>query len=176
MTLPTSISASVGAYVAPEEPQQHRPRPRFCRQDRDGGRTDYCRAAQHVDPTRAARVVSYPQVATLNGRLAVIDVGQVIPFVSSSINGVGTFTSNVNNYVIGTHLEMIPYVNYDGSISVYVHPINSTLTGFSNQNAPLFERREVSASYRIQSGQAVFISGLTETQDNDTRDRRRSSI
>ncbi len=170
MTLPTSISASVGAYVAPGgTATASTPAPIFAGKIVTAAAPTIAVQLNTLIQLGAARVVSYPQVATLNGRLAVIDVGQVIPFVSSSINGVGTFTSNVNNYVIGTHLEMIPYVNYDGSISVYVHPINSTLTGFSNQNAPLFERREVSASYRIQSGQAVFISGLTETQDNDTR-------
>lgn len=117
------------------------------------------------------KLQSSPQVQTLNGRLAVIDVGQIIPFTANIINAQGVVVPGIVNYTIGTHLEVTPFINYDGSISVYVHPINSTLTGFTVQNAPQIDRRELSANFRLSEDQAVFLTGLVEDDTSDVRDQ-----
>jgi pilus assembly protein CpaC len=74
----------------------------------------------------------------------------------------------VQNYQTGTTLEIVPMVNHDGSISAYLHPVYSTLTGFTALQAPLVSTREAFTTFRLLSGQAVYISGLEENTESDT--------
>jgi type II secretory pathway component GspD/PulD (secretin) len=172
LSFPQSISGSIGVYEAPlAGATTATPGPVAAGKIVATAGPNIAVALNTLLQDGAARVIAMPRVSTVNGRMAIIDVGQVIPFAATGTTSAGTIAANVFNYVIGTHLEMIPMVNYDNSISVYVHPINSTFTGFTNQNAPQFDRREMSASYRLKNDEAVYLSGLEETDDSDTKNQ-----
>jgi len=172
LSLPSTISGTVGAYNAPPSGSTTAtPAPLFAGKIVTIAGPSPTVALNTLLQQGAAQVIAQPRVSTVNGHMAVIDVGQVIPFAASGTSSNGNVSASVFNYVIGTHLEMIPMLNYDDSISVYIHPVNSTFTGFTNQNAPQFDRREMSATYRLKFGQAVYLSGLEETDDSETRNQ-----
>ena len=114
-----------------------------------------------------ARLVAAPHVATINGRRTILSVINNIPFPVTN-PGNSAAVPTVQNYQTGTTLEIVPMINYDGSISAYLHPVYSTLTGFTAQQAPLVSTREAFTTFRLLSGQAVFISGLEENTESDT--------
>jgi type II secretory pathway component GspD/PulD (secretin) len=115
-----------------------------------------------------ARLIATPHVATVNGRQTSISVTNTIPFVANSLTPAGVTIPGVKDYQTGTKLEIIPMINIDGSISAYVHPWYTTLTGLTAQQAPLISTREVYTTFRLQSGQAAYISGLEEITDAST--------
>jgi type II secretory pathway component GspD/PulD (secretin) len=121
--------------------------------------------------TGSAMLIATPHVATINGRLTSISVQNTIPFVAVSLTPSGTTIPGVKDYFTGTKLEIIPMINSDGSISAYVHPVYTTLSGLTQQQAPLTSAREMSSTFRLQSGQAAYISGLEETNEATTRQR-----
>ena len=114
-----------------------------------------------------ARLLATPHVATINGRRTMLTVLNNIPFPVTN-PGNSAAVPTVQNYQTGTTLEIVPMVNNDGSISAYLHPTYSTLTGFTALQAPLISTREAFTTFRLLSGQAVYISGLVESIESDT--------
>lgn len=168
--IPSSISASVGAYISPTAAGAATPAPIFHGKLVTSAAPIVPFTLNTLMNDGVATLESAPQMETLNGRLAVIDVGQIIPFTANTLNSSGVLVPGIVNYTVGTHLEITPFINFDGSISVYVHPINSTLTGFTVQNAPQIDRRELSANFRLKPGEAVNLSGLKEQTTSSIKD------
>ncbi len=168
-SFPASIGATIGAYSIPAPGTASTPAPLFQGKIVTTAGPTIAAQINTLISNGQARVISEPKLVTLSGRQAEVDVGQVIPFATTSLTSTGAVNAGVVNYVIGTHLEMIPMANYDGTITVYVHPINSQLTGITAQNAPQFARQEASATYRLSPGDAILITGLMETDDSDNR-------
>lgn len=112
-----------------------------------------------------------PHVSTVNGRMTKIMITNRIPFVATALTSNGVVTPSVTDYTTGTTLEMVPMINIDGSISAYLHPNYTTLTGITAQQAPLTSSREVFTTFRLQSGQAAYISGLEEINDASSQQR-----
>ncbi len=119
----------------------------------------------------SATLLATPHVATINGRLTSISVTNTIPFVAVSLTPSGTTIPGVKDYQTGTKLEIVPLINSDGSISAYVHPVYTTLQGLTAQQAPITAARDMATTFRLQSGQAAYISGLEETNEATTRQR-----
>ncbi|HEY0383588.1 MAG TPA: secretin N-terminal domain-containing protein [Candidatus Elarobacter sp.] len=107
-----------------------------------------------------ASLVSEPRVATINGRLAILDISDKIPFVANSVTSNGVLAPVVYDYSTGTHLEVVPSINTDGTITAYLHPVYSTLTSITNQGAPEISKRETSTTLTLRPGESVVISGL----------------
>jgi type II secretory pathway component GspD/PulD (secretin) len=114
-----------------------------------------------------AKLLATPHVATVNGRSTVLAITNTIPFAVTN-PGNSAAPPTVQNYTTGTRLEIVPIINSDASISAYVHPSYTTLTGFTALQAPLTSQREAFTTFRIISGQAAYISGLVEVNDSDT--------
>lgn len=119
----------------------------------------------------SALLVATPHVATVNGRLTSISLTNTIPFVAATVNQSGVIAPTIKDYQTGTQLEIVPLINIDGSISAYVHPKYTTLTGLTQQQAPLTAAREMVSTFRLQSGQAAYISGLEETNEATAQQR-----
>jgi type II secretory pathway component GspD/PulD (secretin) len=113
-----------------------------------------------------AKLLATPHAATVNGRSTVLAITNNIPFAVTN-PGNSAAPPTVQNYTTGTRLEIVPIINGDGSISAYVHPSYTTLTGFTALQAPLTSQREAFTTFRIISGQAAYISGLVEVNDFD---------
>jgi hypothetical protein len=114
-----------------------------------------------------AKLVAAPHVATINGRRTILSVTNTIPFPVTN-PGNSASVPTVQNYQTGTTLDIVPMVNGDGSITAFLHPVYSTLTGFTAQAAPLVSMREAFTTFRLSSGEAAFISGLEEINESDT--------
>jgi type II secretory pathway component GspD/PulD (secretin) len=117
-----------------------------------------------------ARLIASSHVATINGRRTILNVLNTIPFPVTN-PGNSAAVPTVVNYQTGTTLEIVPMINGDGSISAYLHPVYSTLSGFSAQAAPLISSREAFTTFRLMSGQAAYISGLEEDNESDNEQR-----
>jgi len=117
-----------------------------------------------------ATLIATSHVATINGRRTILNVLNTIPFPVTN-PGNSAAVPTVVNYQTGTTLEIVPMINNDGSINAYMHPVYSTLSGFSAQAAPLISSREAFTTFRLLSGQAAYISGLEETNDSMSEQR-----
>jgi MSHA biogenesis protein MshL len=123
------------------------------------------------------QVLSSPRISTVNNQKAVIKVGQDEFFVTD----VGTDTTTNNNvtnqtssvtlapFFSGVALDVIPQIDENDTVTLYVHPSVSEVTEIL-KDVGQAERvglatssiRESDSIVRVQSGQVVVIGGLMQ--------------
>jgi len=65
----------------------------------------------------------------------------------------------------GVTLEILPKVSPEGTITVVLRPVVSTITGTTPQGAPQISTREVQTTVMVRDGETIVIGGLLEERD-----------
>lgn len=110
-----------------------------------------------------ARLLAKPNIRVLDNDSANVFIGDTIPIVTQSSNSNGQNTS-VQNQAVGIQLLLRPRVNADGRITMRVHPVVSTVTGYVN-NYPLTSSREAETTVMVKDGETMVIGGLIRDED-----------
>ncbi len=107
-----------------------------------------------------ADVLANTKVVTMNAQPAMIELVDVVPYVTSS-GGVGGQVS-VQREEVGIKLSITPQVNTDGYITVSVIPEVSSIFEFigPDQTIPRIVRRTASMTVRVKNHQSIIVGGL----------------
>jgi general secretion pathway protein D len=114
-----------------------------------------------------ARIVSRPVVVASNNREARILVGAQRPFVQVS-RSLPTDTPSRDQVVqyrdVGTKLTVIPTINQDGYVSLFIRQEVNSATSETQFDAPVIATREAETQVLVKDGQTVVLGGLRERQ------------
>ncbi len=107
-----------------------------------------------------AEVLANTKVSTMNAKTAMIELVDVVPYVTSA-GGVGGQVS-VQREEVGTKLSITPQVNTDGYITVTIKPEVSSIFEFigPDQTIPRVVRRSSDMTVRVKNHQSIVIGGL----------------
>lgn len=139
---------------------------------------DFSLQVQALEEKGLARIVSRPQIATLNGYPADIAVGQTqyYKFTTktpmrdpnqiyvSEYERFETVEANIS-------LEIVPWVSSSGEITVEIHPDFKTPSGsLSPDVPPTIETRALNSTVRLKDGETIILGGLirNEVSESDT--------
>ncbi len=114
---------------------------------------------------RQAKLLASPKVVVINDQDASIFIGDTLRFQSlaqSSPTTGNQFT--VVEVPVGIVLLVRPRVNDDGIITLRVHPVISTVTGFVG-GLPQTSAREAETTVRVKDGDTFVIGGLIRDED-----------
>ncbi|HLV10242.1 MAG TPA: secretin and TonB N-terminal domain-containing protein [Halanaerobiales bacterium] len=120
----------------------------------------YLRINYLVDQGEAT-VKARPNITTMNGQQARIDVGtvQYYKVVDSDGDNDQTRYQSINAGVI---LEVTPWVSSSGEITLKLNPSVSNIGGAATEGPPQISRREVNTTVRVRDGQTIVIGGLIQ--------------
>lgn len=115
-----------------------------------------------------AEVLANTKVTTMNSRTAMIQLVDVVPYVTSS-GGVGGQVS-VQKEEVGIKLSITPQVNTDGFITVNINPEVSSVFEFigPDLNVPRVMKRTSDMTVRVKNHQSIIIGGLMGIVANRT--------
>ncbi len=121
------------------------------------------------------KVLSSPQVLVLDNEAARLQVGNLVPYLTTSSQSTIANGSPVINSIdyreTGVIMEVTPRVNSGGlvtlDISQEVSDIDTAATSTSQIQSPTFLERKVSSRVVVQDGQTVGLAGLI--RDNASR-------
>ena len=122
-------------------------------------------------------ILSTPSLVTLDNEEAKIEVGQSVPQLTGSYanSGVGSINGAVNPFQtidredIGLKLGITPTIGEGNTIRLKLEFENSTIASGTAGTANLVtNKRTVSNTVSIESGQILVIGGLIDDQVNDT--------
>ena len=123
-------------------------------------------------------VLSRPQVLASDNQLAIINVGQRVPFITNSrITENGTTLNTIQYQQIGIILEVTPRINPDGFVKLEVRPEVSSLSKSSdvqvipNVPAVVIDNRTAQTTVTVQDGHTIVIGGLITTIDDKTENK-----
>jgi general secretion pathway protein D len=114
------------------------------------------------------QVLSSPQLMVLNNSTAQLQVGSLVPYLTSTSQSTLTSEAPVINTVqyqpTGVIMNVTPRVNQDGlvmlKISQNVSSVDTTAPTSSGINSPTFLQRSITTSVVVQDGQTVGLAGL----------------
>jgi len=119
-------------------------------------------------------VLSRPYILTSDNQEAIINVGQVVPFITNSqITDTGVTNNTVQYQDVGIILDVTPHINPDGLVIMDISQEVSALTETTVQisptvNARVLDNRAAQSRVAVRDGQTIVIGGLMEDRKTDT--------
>lgn len=111
-----------------------------------------------------AKVLSRPNVTTLAGREAVIEIGGEVPVPTIEATDRATTTSFVYHKA-GIILRYTPWVAEDGHITAEVHTEVSSPAYVADLKAYRFQKRSADTTVRLRDGETMVIGGLISSDE-----------
>ena len=125
----------------------------------------YYEAQLHaLEQAGKAKVLSRPNITTLTGREAVIEIGSEVPVPEVETTSRSTTTS-FTYHKAGIILRYTPYVSNDGRITGIVHTEVSSPVYVEDLKAYRFNKRSADTSVRLKDGETMVIGGLIGSEE-----------
>lgn len=106
-----------------------------------------------------ANILARPNITTIQGKEAVINIGSEVPVPTVSTTN-STTTTSIKYREAGIILKCTPKVNEDGIITVKVHTEVSSPMYVEDMKAYRFQKRSADTIVRLKDGQTMVIGGL----------------
>ena len=118
-----------------------------------------------------ARVLADPRITTLSGRTATIRAGDTISILTSIGGGTGTVaTTQLESFQTGVTLDITPIITDSGEMSVALHPIVNSLTGYLN-GVPQISTRDTQTTVHLHDNEMLVIGGLIQENTQRTESK-----
>ena len=111
-----------------------------------------------------AKILSRPNVTTIQGREAIINVGNQVP-VPKVENTNLTSTTSIEYRDAGIILKYTPRINIDGTITATIHTEVSTPQYVSDLRAYRFNTRSADTTVTVRDGEPMIIGGLIGAEE-----------
>lgn len=130
------------------------------------------------------KLVSNPTLRARSGEPAFVSVGTTYRYVSkvtattTVVQGASqtSYSSETNSLFSGLMVGLTPAIRQDGSIELFVHPLQSTvrqgslnlvsLGGGNSVTLPIVDSKSVATTLSINSGDLVVLGGLADQSSN----------
>jgi general secretion pathway protein D len=134
-------------------------------------------ALNALQAVTTVKVLSSPQILVLDNEAARLQVGNLVPYLTSSSQSTITSNAPVINSIdyreTGVIMDVTPRVNSGGLVTLDISQEVSDVDNTANNNginSPTFLQRIVSSRVVVQDGQTVGLAGLI--RDSSSRDNR----
>ena len=125
-------------------------------------------ALQALQAVTTVKVLSSPELMVLDGETARLQVGQLVPYLTSSSQSTvaaAAVINNINYQPTGVIMSVTPRVSEGGLVTLDISQqvsaidtsVSTTTTGISS---PTFSEQNVSSRVTVQDGQTVGLAGL----------------
>ncbi|MBQ1336248.1 MAG: type II and III secretion system protein, partial [Selenomonadaceae bacterium] len=112
-----------------------------------------------------AEILARPNITTIQGREAVINIGGSVPVPTVSTTD-STTTTSMEYKDAGIILRYTPRVNDDGYITAEVHTEVSSPLYVEEMKAYRFQRRSADTMVRLRDGETMVIGGLIGSEES----------
>ena len=112
-----------------------------------------------------AKMLARPNITTVQGHEALINIGEEVPVPRVSTSNSVT-TSGVEYREAGIILRYTPRVTADGSIVARVHTEVSTPVYVDDLKAYRFQKRSADTTVRLRNGETMVIGGLIDSDES----------
>lgn len=112
-----------------------------------------------------AKILSRPNVTTIQGKEAVINVGSEVPIPKLETTN-STTTTSLEYRDAGIILKYTPRINFDGTITATIHTEVSTPQYVEDLKAYRFYKRSADTTVTVKDGEPMIIGGLIGAEES----------
>jgi general secretion pathway protein D len=116
------------------------------------------------------RILSTPQLLTLDNEEAEITVGKNIPYITRQDTTATTTTINYSSYEykdVGITLKVTPQINKEGYVRLKIDQTVTSLDKASDAFRPTTLKRAAKTTVTVRSGDTVVIGGLIDETSSE---------
>jgi type II secretory pathway component HofQ len=135
-----------------------------------GKRVDLRGLIQAEIRNRNGRLISNPQLVTIENQQAKLTIAQEVPFIELKSSDAGGQQTTTEFKEVGTVLTVTPRVTHDNQIIAKLIVKESDTIGEFN-GVPIEDARTIDTTVRMLDGETVFMAGLRKA-DNDSSVRK----
>ncbi|MCS6776142.1 MAG: LysM peptidoglycan-binding domain-containing protein [Chloroherpetonaceae bacterium] len=134
------------------------------RDDPEAPESRFTVALQALVAQNRARILAAPNISVVDNEDANIFIGDLLRF-----RGINVVTPNagtvqgVDTIPVGIALLVRPRIHPDGEVTLKVHPVVSSVTGFVD-GLPQTASREADTTVRLKAGEELVIGGLSRKE------------
>lgn len=130
---------------------------------------------QAVKSTGRNRILSTPQLLTLNREAASIVVGQNVPFITGETTSAATPASDpfrtISRQDVGVTLSVRPFITPSGSIELQVEQSASSVSSDLSASDIITNTRRINTTVQLQDGGGVLLGGLRSQESEQSASR-----
>ena len=117
-----------------------------------------------------SRLLFCPQILTMNGEEAEINIGQEVPIRSGTSTTDGTVQDNIEYRDTGVILTVTPQISADKRVTL---TINTELSSISDDtvgdiDSPVFNENTVSTRLIVDNKETILLGGIIQKNQNET--------
>lgn len=135
---------------------------------------DFFFRIQALSQEGIVNIRSRPQISTLNGHTASIEIGTTQYFIlrtttpiQSPQNVITQQSERFETIEANVSLEITPWVSASGEVTTEIHPeFNTPVGSFSAEVPPTINSRVLDSTVRLKDGETIILGGLI--QDTET--------
>jgi type II secretory pathway component GspD/PulD (secretin) len=121
-------------------------------------------------------ILSRPQVTVLDNQTAVVNFGENIPYLSSSVATLGTITQSIARQQLGVVMQVTPKITPEGRVMMRniaeVSALNPVPVVLGNGNiGTAWSIQHVESTVVAYDGETVVMGGLITWSDNKTENK-----
>jgi Flp pilus assembly secretin CpaC len=126
-------------------------------------------AMKGLEQNQKAKLLASPNVTVMDGEQSTILVGERRQF--PIVNGTtpqGQFIFSTQEQNVGISLQVAADISEDGTVTMAVHPMVSSIIGFLQVNGgsyPQISTRESSSTLSVKDGQTILMGGLLRDEE-----------
>ena len=122
------------------------------------------------------QIINSPIISTINNQNAYISINSQIPYWTTynTVTGTGTvIQQSTPNFInIDTHLDVLPRVNGDGTITMTLRPgvadTGNIVTGPDGTEIPEQRNQELFTQRRVANGETIVVGGFIRKNDSSS--------
>jgi general secretion pathway protein D len=122
------------------------------------------------------RIINSPIISTINNQPAYISINSQIPYWTTynTVTGTGQIIEQAtpNFITIDTHLNVLPRVNGDNTITMFLTPgvadTGNIVTGPDGTQIPEQRNQELSTQRRVANGETIVVGGFIRKNDSSS--------
>lgn len=136
---------------------------------------DFYFRIQAMDQEGVMNIRSRPQISTLNGHTASIEIGTTQYFIlrsntplQSPQNVVVQESERFETIEANVSLEITPWVSASGEVTTEIHPEFNTPVGALNaETPPTINSRVLDSTVRLKDGETIILGGLIQESETE---------
>ena len=122
-----------------------------------------------------ATVIQRPRIQTSQAKPATFFVGNTVPYITGSYNGVygGGNSSSYSQLTVGVELDVTPFINPDGlvvmDINQEIDDVNGSTPIEGVGNVPNTDKRTLNSEIAVRDKDTIMLGGFIRSDKSSTR-------
>jgi type II secretory pathway component GspD/PulD (secretin) len=115
-----------------------------------------------------AKILAKPTLQVVDNDQASVFIGNTISVELSSATSLGGTTQSIASFPVGIILLVSPKISPDGTVTMHVNPVISSVSSVDSNGIPQTSAREADTTLILKDGETMVLGGLIQDQESTT--------